>query len=302
MGRLIGSLSTTAHMLLASPASAFREATEADAAVRVPLPVSRRVGFVQLAGGSGTSAASAAVAAALAARRTGVSLAVNASGGSTHILRRLPPEAADPRLRRDALPTTLRQAAADLAFPLPRLAALDLQRRDRPTTAADARTWFDEVNPISRFFDLVVTDWGVRPAAADLALTAVASHVLCLVCRAERHALEDVVAMVPALRAEPDPPRIVVVSVDVGARGRHDARDVIAREVGVPLIGLPYDAAWSTAIPTASRRLSLASRTAVLRLASTVMTEAVASLPSNSVPSNSAPSNSSPSNSSAAVA
>ncbi|CAQ01177.1 hypothetical protein ACR8AL_13490 [Clavibacter sepedonicus] len=285
MGRLTSSMSTAAHMLLASPASAFREATEADAVVRVPLPVSRRVGFVQLAGGSGTSAASAAVAAALAARRTGVSLAVNASGGSTHILRRLPSETADPRERRDALPTTLREAASDLVFPLPRLAALDLQRRDRPTTAADARTWFDEVNPISRFFDLVVTDWGVRPAAADLALTAVASHVLCLVCRAERHALEDVVAMVPALRAEPDPPRIVVVSVDVGARGRHDARDVIAREVGVPLIGLPYDAAWSTAIPTASRRLSLASRTAVLRLASTVMTEAVASLPSNSAPS-----------------
>jgi MinD-like ATPase involved in chromosome partitioning or flagellar assembly len=235
---------------------------------------------VQVAGGSGTSAAAAAVAAALAARRSGVSLAVNASGGSDHILSRLPRDTRESPALGDAQPGTLGDAAADLAFPLPRLAGLDLQRADRPTTAADARTWFGEVNSISRFFDLVITDWGVRPAPGDLALTGLASHVLCLVCRAERHALEEVVALIPALRAEADPPRIVVVSVDVGARGRHDAHVEIAREVGVPLVELPYDAAWSTTIPTPSRRLSLASRSAVLRLASTVMTEAVSSLPS----------------------
>ncbi|MBF4624004.1 hypothetical protein [Clavibacter sp. VKM Ac-2872] len=275
---------TAARVLLASPASAFREAQEADTAVRAPLPVSRRVGFVQLAGGSGTSAAAAAVAATLAARRSGVSLAVNASGGSAHILSRLPRDAADARERVETLPGTLRDAAAGLAFPLPRLAGLDLQRDDRPTTAVEASAWFGKVNPVSRFFDLVVTDWGVRPAAGDLASTAVASHVLCLVCRAERHALEEVVAVIPALRSEPDHPRIVVVSVDVGARGRHDARDAIAREVGVPLVQLPYDPAWSTTVPTPSRRLALASRRAVLRLASTVVTEAVSSLPSRRAP------------------
>ncbi|WP_086516171.1 hypothetical protein [Clavibacter michiganensis] len=280
---------TAAHVLLASPASAYREAQEADIAVRAPLPVSRRVGFVQLAGGSGASAAAAAVAATFAARRSGVSLAVNASGGSAHILSRLPPDAADMRERVETLPGTLRDAVHGLAFPLPRLAGLDLQRDDRPTTAVDASGWFDEVNPVSRFFDLVITDWGVRPVAGDLAMTAVASHVLCLVCRAERHALEEVIAVVPALRSEPDHPRIVVVSVDVGARGRHDARDAIAREVGVPLVGLPYDPAWSTSVPTPSRRLALASRRAVLRLASTVVTEAASSLPSRVDPAGAVP-------------
>ncbi|HEY6747941.1 MAG TPA: hypothetical protein VI357_19775, partial [Mycobacteriales bacterium] len=56
-----------------------RALRQCDAAVRVPLPLCRRIGFVHLAPGSGGSTTAAAVATVLARRRTGTVLAVDAS-------------------------------------------------------------------------------------------------------------------------------------------------------------------------------------------------------------------------------
>ena len=58
------------------------------------------------------------------------------------------------------------------------LIALDLARDHLATSAG---TWFEQVTPIARFYDLVITDWGVRHRQVDLRQVARASHVVCLV-------------------------------------------------------------------------------------------------------------------------
>ena len=63
--------------MLPSTAHPARAIAESDSAMRQPLATSRRVGFVQLPGGSGLSTTAAAVASVLASRRR--SLARNAA-------------------------------------------------------------------------------------------------------------------------------------------------------------------------------------------------------------------------------
>ncbi len=62
------------------------ELTASDALLRSPLALSRRIGFVQLHGGSGASATAGYVASMLAHRRTGMVLGVNASAGEANML------------------------------------------------------------------------------------------------------------------------------------------------------------------------------------------------------------------------
>ena len=72
--------------LLGSASGITHELTASDALLRSPLALSRRIGFVQLRGGSGASSTAGYVASMLARRRTGMVLAVNASAGETNLL------------------------------------------------------------------------------------------------------------------------------------------------------------------------------------------------------------------------
>lgn len=72
--------------LLGSVSSMAHELTTSDVLLRSPLALSRRIGFVQLRGGSGASATAGYVAGMLARRRTGMVLGVNASAGETNML------------------------------------------------------------------------------------------------------------------------------------------------------------------------------------------------------------------------
>ena len=72
--------------LLGSASGIAHELTASDSLLRSPLALCRRIGFVQLRGGSGASSTAGYVASMLARRRTGMVLAVNASAGETNLL------------------------------------------------------------------------------------------------------------------------------------------------------------------------------------------------------------------------
>ena len=300
--------------LLGSASGITRELTASDTLLRSPLALSRRIGFVQLRGGSGASSTAGYVASMLARRRTGMVLAVNASAGETNLLwhaglprppagatdhpriarRRAEEERADDafpsasddevggfraraaaREPRNALSRAHPSSAADARAGLPvtgtGLIALDLARDHLATSAG---TWFEQVTPIARFYDLVITDWGVRHRQVDLRQVARASHVVCLVTRADRYPAEEAAALIPALLEVEDQPQVVLVLVDVG-RTAERTPQLLRSQLQVPVLTIPYDPLRAAARPVGSRRLPTRTRLAYTRLCTALMAEAV---------------------------
>ena len=202
--------------LLGSASGITHELTTSDMLLQSPLALSRRIGFVQLRGGSGASSTAGYVASMLARRRTGMVLAVNASAGETNLLWHAgltrPAGGARNALSR-AHPASAADARAGLPVTGTGLIALDLARDHLATGAG---TWFEQVTPIARFYDLVITDWGPRHRQVDLRQVARASHVVCLVSRADRYPAEEAAALIPALSEVEDQPRVGLALVDVG--------------------------------------------------------------------------------------
>jgi MinD-like ATPase involved in chromosome partitioning or flagellar assembly len=261
---LIGSVSAISHELITS-----------DALLRSPLALSRRIGFVQLRGGSGASSTAGYVASMLAHRRTGMVLGVNASAGEANILwqaglTRSVAGGARSEHRRSH-PASAADARAGLPVSGTGLLGLDLARDH---LAASAGTWFEQVTPIARFYDLVITDWGVRHRQVDLRQVARASHVVCLVARADRYPAEEAAALVAALAEVEDQPSVVLVLVDVG-RTAERTPQLLGRQLPVPVSSIPYDPRRAQARPVASRNLPSSSRLAYTRLCTALMAEAV---------------------------
>ncbi|KQW08055.1 hypothetical protein ASC66_03665 [Leifsonia sp. Root4] len=262
--------------MLTSTAHTTRAISEGDTAIRQPISTSRRVGFVQLHGGSGLSTTAAAVASVLASRRSGRVLGVDAASGplgfgwhagtSDPAAPPIPTAPSERRLRaRDG---------ADAVAGLPQAASglFTLRVGDAGAPASTA-SWAAEVSPIARFFDLVCTDWGVRPWQSDLAEIADSSHVVCLIARAERRAAEEAVAMIAALQGQESEPRVVLALVDVANGRRRDAGRVletVAGHAGVPVLGIPFDTARAAGRPARSH-----SRLAAARLAGTIVSSAI---------------------------
>jgi MinD-like ATPase involved in chromosome partitioning or flagellar assembly len=261
---LIGSVSAISHELITS-----------DALLRSPLALSRRIGFVQLRGGSGASSTAGYVASMLAHRRTGMVLGVNASAGEANMLwqaglTRSVAGGARSEHRRSH-PASAADARAGLPVSGTGLLGLDLARDH---LAASAGTWFEQVTPIARFYDLVITDWGVRHRQVDLRQVARASHVVCLVARADRYPAEEAAALVAALAEVEDQPSVVLVLVDVG-RTAERTPQLLGRQLPVPVSSIPYDPRRAQARPVASRNLPSSSRLAYTRLCTALMAEAV---------------------------
>jgi MinD-like ATPase involved in chromosome partitioning or flagellar assembly len=261
---LIGSVSAISHELITS-----------DALLRSPLALSRRIGFVQLRGGSGASSTAGYVASMLAHRRTGMVLGVNASAGEANMLwqaglMRSVAGGARSEHRRSH-PASAADARAGLPVSGTGLLGLDLARDH---LAASAGTWFEQVTPIARFYDLVITDWGVRHRQVDLRQVARASHVVCLVARADRYPAEEAAALVAALAEVEDQPSVVLVLVDVG-RTAERTPQLLAGQLPVPVSSIPYDPRRAQARPVASRNLPSSSRLAYTRLCTALMAEAV---------------------------
>lgn len=259
--------------IVGSASGITHELTTSDAVLRAPLALSRRIGVVSLRGGSGASATAGHVASLLAHRRRGMVLGVNASAGSLNMLTWAggsdQPSAAGSDLRR-AHPSSAADARAGLPVTANGLYALDLAQGG---LAASSGSWFEAVSPIARFFDVVLTDWGVRHRQVDLRQVAATSHVICLVARADRHAAEEAAALVPALWELPDRPRLVLALVDVG-RTAERTPQLLRDQLGVPVLTIPYEPLRSFAPPQASRRLPARTRLAHIRLATELMAQA----------------------------
>jgi hypothetical protein len=195
--------------VFASATAESRALREYDAAVRVPLPRCRRIGFVHLASGVGASTAAARVAAVLARHRTGMVLAVDASPSPRGLLPLLD---AGPSGTRRPHPITAADARTGLSRAPGGCYGLDLRpaRRGVPGEA-----WSAGVGPIARFFDVVVTDWGLRHPAYDLEPVLTSSHVVCLVVRTGDASAE---ILLRALETRPATPPVVVARVGTGRR------------------------------------------------------------------------------------
>ncbi len=269
--------SSAPSVLLGSMAARSDELRDVDAVLRQPLPLSRRIGFVHLHGGAGTSATAGYVASLLARRRRGAVLGVDASGG-TGLLRCSgltgEPFSAPSRRRRAARDAS--DARDGLTVSASGLHALDLRALDRSRTRdvpASPEQWFDEVGPISRFFDLVLTDWGVREVDADFGRAAAASHVLCLVARDDREHAERAAAVAEAL-ARREGPSVTLALVDIG--GTADRRSAASAGDAVPVVRIPHERSRGALGPVPSSAQSTRTRIAHLRLASTLLAQAAA--------------------------
>jgi MinD-like ATPase involved in chromosome partitioning or flagellar assembly len=264
MPRVGALLSSASLALLGSTSARMRDLSIADDAITMPLPLSRRIGFVQQQGGTGASAVAAAVASTFATRRQGLVLGVNASAGVRSIAWQVGAAGPTPPSERRQRARTSTDATDGLAVAATGLRVLDLAAET--LVVPPARSWYDSVTPISRFFDLVCTDWGQRPWNVDLGDVATSSHVVCLVARSDRQSAEDAAALIPAIAGAANSPAVVLALVDVGGTGAtsvHWLRDAL----GVPVVLVPHDPARASGFPVPSATLATRTRLAYSELA-----------------------------------
>lgn len=272
-----------------STCQAVGDLNSADVVLRTSLPLSRRVGFVSVAGGSGTTSVLTSVASLLARRRSGMVLATDAGGGHSGLHRQLiepasgepagngllvgadPADPTDAPARRQTARTAA-DARAGLVRASSGLHLLDLAEPGR--RPALVPTWAEQVGPIVRFFDLVFTDWGVRPPALDLQEVAGSGHLLVLVSRAERAAATAAARAVDALARSADPPRLLLTLVDAGRTSDRMAAGLRAG-LAVPVVVVPWEGCRSNRIRSTSRDFSAATRSAHISLATAVMHEVI---------------------------
>ncbi|WP_136610388.1 hypothetical protein [Sinomonas albida] len=275
--------------LLGSIVRGTRELADADAAIRRGVPTCRRVNFVGLRGGVGVSTTAASVATILAQRRPRRVLAVD--GGASRAVTLLTGADAVPQPLEEAAPSrrrTLperRPAAATSWEATSALPASPIGLRvvaPEPTGAARQASpaeWRTAVEPITRFFDVAVGDWGRRAPSVDLSAAVDDAHALALVARADRFALEEALAHVGAIHARSGrAPLVVAVDVD-------DVGPAASRAAGswglAPIHFVPFDSRYGTGAGAgAGRPAAQAVREAHIRLAAALIE---ASLPPSSV-------------------
>ncbi|MGL4340651.1 MAG: hypothetical protein ACRCSP_09580 [Rhodoglobus sp.] len=264
------SLLSSASLALGSSSPRIRELSRAGAALTVTVPLSRRIGFVQQRGGAGASALVGAVASTLATRRGGHVLGVNASRGSTSLPWQVGVTPGYVASERRSTAKTSRDAVEGLAHTASGLRVLDLVQENQSHAPARTSRWYEEVAPIARFFDIVCTDWGVREFQVDLGDVADSSHAVCIVSRADRHAIDDAAALIPALLERDQAPAVILAIVDVGGTGS-SAAPWLEGKVGAPVLHIPFDAARASATAQPSSALATRTRIAQTRLAAAVL-------------------------------
>lgn len=272
-----------------STAGGARELDDAHRAIRQGVPTSRRIAFTSLAGGTGCSATAAAVATVLARRRPGRVLGVDGATGSRSLARyagtslegATPPSALRAGARAsweatDGLalaPSGLHVLRVGGAAPghgsFPDRAASP-ERGGFPDRAASPDEWADAVEPIARFFDVVVGDWGRRSPFVDLGAVAEDAHVVALVCAGDRAAIEAAVSHAEAVRAHAAGTEVVVVPVDVTGEGQRAARTAASWD-HVRVIPVPHD----PAVTDPRRVRSAALRTGLVHLTAALVDAAV---------------------------
>jgi MinD-like ATPase involved in chromosome partitioning or flagellar assembly len=224
-----------------------RDLVAADEGLRRPVSTSRRIAVVQAHGGAGATTVTAGVASVLAGRRAAGVLAVDAAHGRAALAAACgvptPLGWAVGRARTAGI-VRAEQARGSLPRTPGGLAVLGDGSASAPWPP-QPRTWREVVDPVGRFFDVVLTDWGVREPT-ELAVVAGDHHVVVVVARADRADAERGVALATHVAAaEVRAPAVVLLLVDVGGTGGPSAtpaRGALA-EHGVTVRTVPHDAA-----------------------------------------------------------
>ncbi|WP_345800712.1 hypothetical protein AAIB33_14720 [Microbacterium sp. AZCO] len=204
--------------------------TEWDASIRGTLPTARRIGVVSLDTGAGATTLAEQVVRILAARRADPVLAIDVAGGG--LAARLGAAA--------TAPSETRAGARTTADAVTGLDGGDGWFALHPAAADSAvGAWLVEAAPITRFFDVSVTDFGVRHPLVDLAQCAALCDVVCLVSSNRRAPAELARAIAPAITALPESPVPVLALVD-----RANDGDAVSRAMtgdAWPVVGIPFD-------------------------------------------------------------
>lgn len=250
-----------------------------DAELRASAPAARRVDCVGLTGGTGCSHLAARLGVLLAHRRGGRVLGVDAGANATFtrlvgaVAKDVPPanvpgERADRRLHApvsmnlaDEAISAMRVGRAGLVVTRP-----EGWEKGEDHTQRRPSDWLRSAEPVRRFFDIVVTDWGRRSPAIDLEQAISGSQVVALVCRADRASLEQAVSVASGVSAATP---CVVCAVDVTGSGWRAAR--VAARWGVSQVHyLPFLEAPAVGLP------SFATRRALVGLAATLVRHTLA--------------------------
>jgi len=249
-----------ATAVFGSGASGRVELTSWDAAIRGGLSTTRRIGVLSLSPSAGTSTVAHQLTRAIAARRKDPVLAVDVSTGENGLGARL---GAAP-----AAPDETRAAARTTAEALSGLEVVDgvVALRPRDTTADAVGTWLTEAAPIARFFDVAITDFGVRHPLSDLAACSALCDAVCLVSDARRSPAEHARSVVAAIASLPESPEVALALVDHAREG-----DAVSRALGLgavhPVLAVPFDPGVNAG---GEARRSLTHR-AIVRLAATLV-------------------------------
>ncbi len=237
-----------------------RQAAQWDQSFRTPVGAVCRIGVVGLFAGSGVTTVAASLASVLAARRRQPVLAVDLVGNPHGLAARWRVAVTAPNLTR-------RTAASSSEAEIGLARGPQGQRVlfPAPNGSADRARWGIEVAPIARFYDAVVTDFGVRNPSVDLASAAALCDVVCLVMAGDRAAAEIGVSVAAGIAQLPEKPRVILTLVD-HQRRTSLVPQVVAAHSCVEVIAIPYDVGLPQGNATRA-----ASRAAILSLAASVI-------------------------------
>lgn len=258
-----------------SVVSGARELDDAHRAIRQGVPTSRRIAFAALRGGTGCSTTAAAVATVLARRRSGRVLGVDGAAGPRSFATLAGADHGGPTARSDRREAarTSWDATDGLAEAASGLHVLRIGDPRLPSRQAAPDEWTAAVDPIARFFDVVVGDWGSRSPFVDLGAVAADAHVVALVTGADRPGVEEGIAHADALRRHAPDTRVVVVPVDTVGAGLRAARAAADWPDHV-VLPVPHDP--TTTVPGVR---PTASRTALVHLTAALVDAAVGRRP-----------------------
>jgi hypothetical protein len=228
-----------------------------DASIRGIRSISRRIGFVSLEPGAGATTLAEQVLRVVASRRPEPTLAIDVAGGERDLGARLGAPV--------TAPSEARAGARTTADALTGLAPGDGWFALRPAPAeTPVAAWLAEAAPITRFFEVSITDFGARHPLVDFAACAALCDVVCLVADARRPAAELARAVAPAVAALPEGPTPVLALVDHARTGGAVARAMSSD--AWPVVGIPFDRGLHR-----GGRASGPARHALLQLAATVL-------------------------------
>ncbi|MGP3533801.1 hypothetical protein ACTU3I_03325 [Microbacterium sp. RD1] len=232
-----------------------------DAAIRSALSTTRRIGFVSLSPEPAVTALALQATRTIAARRVEPVLAVDATTDGA-FARALGAEPTPPSEARAAARTT----AEALTGLVEREGVVTLHP---PLDDGAVGMWLAEAAPITRFFDIAVTDFGAHHPLADLGSCAALCDIVCVVSSADRASTEQARSVLPAIADLPEAPRPVLALVSATGDGAAVAR-AVRSATPHPVLAIPSD----TGLRSAGAPRSLAARRALLSLAAVLVTGA----------------------------